>query len=55
AYSEWLNYVVTNSAVKSNVDPSKSENVIMLSTCKGGDNEDRCVVFAALTSKNSEL
>lgn len=51
-YNEWLGYVERSSAVKSDCDPRDSKSVIMLSTCKGGDNNDRVVVFAALKSSS---
>ncbi|NLC78421.1 MAG: class B sortase [Ruminococcaceae bacterium] len=54
-YSDWLDYVVRSSAVKSECDPHESDSVIMLSTCKGGDNEDRVVVFAALMSQEEQI
>ena len=53
SFLEWASYVKGQSIVSSDVTIEGDDNVILLSTCKGGDNNDRIVVVAVLTGYES--
>ncbi|MDO4566732.1 MAG: class B sortase, partial [Oscillospiraceae bacterium] len=48
-YALWLETIASRSAVDAGERPEAGQDVLLLSTCKGGENEDRTVVFAALS------
>ena len=49
-YTAWLDGIASKSAVDSGVSLDRA---LMLSTCKGGDNDERTVVFAALKEEKT--
>ena len=53
SFIDWAQYVKGQSIVSSDVTIEGDDKVILLSTCKGGDNNDRIVVVAVLTGYES--
>lgn len=52
-YKAWLDGIASKSAVNTGVSLDGVDRVLMLSTCKGGDNDERTAVFAALKEERT--